>query len=139
MSVVRVKDTEINTAYGLSKNGGVSFYAADELPLAIAESVNKSKGYYFPKETIEFTITLTLMPDSNDSAVTTLDQISLEDTIPSVVVLTSSSATISGAVTSPDPVVDVNTNKVTITGITLDDTHTVATVKISGTIKDSPF
>jgi hypothetical protein len=136
MSILRVNDETLTQSHGQQASSDIIFYASSELPLTIGELLDKSR-YYFPGEDIVFTITAELKttdPEHPDY-VTTLDEISLEDTLPDVVVITSASVSITGGLVNPNPVVDGQ--KVTITGISLDPTHAKATITIPGKIKDT--
>ena len=132
MSVLKVNDNTLSQSHGQEGTKNIIFYASSELPLTITESLDKQR-YYFPGEDITFTLKLTLKANSTDSTVTTLDEISLEDTLPDVVVITTAGVKIEGGLVNPDPV--VTGQKVTITGISLDADHVEATITIPGKIK----
>jgi hypothetical protein len=135
MSVLKVNDQTVTKSGTLSEDSNIDFYVADKLPLTITEKVDKLK-YYFPNDPITFTLGLTLIEASTTGGgVTTLDGVSLEDAIPSMVVFDASGVSVSGSVTTPTTT--VTGQSVKIEGISLNAADTPVTITITGAIADT--
>lgn len=105
----------------------ISFEAEQSLPLKIKKSVNKPDEVYFEGDSIVFTVDLARTTSK------TVKNITLTDTIPSIVTFDPSSGiTISGF---HGPVhFNADSRVLTITDLVLNDDNPVTTVTISGEI-----
>ena len=111
----------------MTQSTTISFEAEQSLPIEIKKSVNKPDEIYFEGDSIVFTVDLTR------TTLKTVKNITLTDTIPSIVTFDPKSGiTIDGF---HGPVHFDSDNRVlTITDIVLNDDNPVTTVTISGEI-----
>lgn len=127
MSILKINDQIVSEAYGEQATGGTNFYVADELPLTISETLDKSR-YYFVNDTIIFTITLALK--AVGGGYSTLDALKFTDIIPKQV-------TISKVTQDGTELTKPATNTVEIDNITLSDTKISTQIIIEGTIANA--
>lgn len=105
----------------------ISFEAEQSLPIEIKKSVNKPDEVYFEGDSIVFTVDLTRTTSK------TIKNITLTDTIPSIVTFDPSSGITVNGFHGPIHF-DTDSRVLTITDIVLNDANPITTVTVSGEI-----
>ena len=110
-----------------TQTSSISFEAEQSLPIEIKKSVNKPDEVYFEGDSIVFTVDLTRTTSK------TIKNITLTDTIPSIVTFDASSGITVNGFHGPIHF-DADSRVLTITDIVLNDASPVTTVTVSGEI-----
>ena len=105
----------------------VSFQAANELGIIITKTIDKAGEVYFQGEKIIFTITMTRVAGMSGA----INQITLTDDVPAVVKFTKDNVQ---QTVGTGGNISVSGQKLTVTGLVLNNGNPTNTIVITGTI-----